>query len=201
MPAARESLLDAAYTALARRPWPGVRMVDVAATAGVSRQTLYNEFGSKDGLARALLRRETDGYLHGVERALAEEREPADRLAAVAAWTVGAARTNVLVRAALTGCWSERLPAPSRAAGSTSSVPAQRRADAGVPSAGELLALVRDRTVLALGGRGRVRDPDLARACESAVRLALSYVVAPAGNGDDPAELVRGAIGRWVAAK
>ncbi|WP_030780939.1 TetR/AcrR family transcriptional regulator [Streptomyces sp. NRRL S-920] len=201
MPAARESLLDAAYTALARRPWPGVRMVDVAAVAGVSRQTLYNEFGSKDGLARALLRRETDGYLHGVERALAEEREPADRLAAVAAWTVGAARGNALVRAALTGCWSERLPTPSRVGGSTSSVPAQRRADAGVPSSAELLALVRDRAVTALGGRGRPRDPELALACESAVRLALSYVVAPARNDDDPAELVRGAIGRWVAAK
>src|SRR5690606_13349312 len=59
MPAARESLLDAAYAALARRPWSAVRMVDVAAAAGVSRQTLYNEFGSKDGLARALVRRET----------------------------------------------------------------------------------------------------------------------------------------------
>ncbi|MGW0531676.1 TetR/AcrR family transcriptional regulator [Streptomyces sp. NPDC003032] len=200
MPAARESLLDAAYTALTRRPWPGVRMVDVAAVAGVSRQTLYNEFGSKDGLARALLRRETDGYLHGVERALAEEREPADRLAAVAAWTVGAARGNALVRAALTGCWGERLPAPSRAVGSTSSVPAQRRADAGVPSSAELLALVRDRAVAALGGRGRPKDPELALACESAVRLALSYVVAPARNDDDPAELVRGAIGRWVGA-
>ncbi|QEU91941.1 TetR/AcrR family transcriptional regulator [Streptomyces kanamyceticus] len=202
MPAARESLLDAAYTALARRPWPGVRMVDVAAVAGVSRQTLYNEFGSKDGLARALLRRETDGYLHGVERALAEEREPAERLAAVAAWTVGAARGNALVRAALTGCWGERLPAPSRSKGSTSPVPAQRRADAGVPTSAELLALVRDRAVLALGGRGRsARDPELALACESAVRLALSYVVAPAGSDDDPAELVRGAIGRWVSAK
>lgn len=41
-------LLDAAYTALARRPWSAVRMVDVAASAGVSRQTLYNEFGSKE---------------------------------------------------------------------------------------------------------------------------------------------------------
>ncbi|MEU1149731.1 TetR/AcrR family transcriptional regulator [Streptomyces sp. NPDC005863] len=201
MPAARESLLDAAYTALARRPWPGVRMVDVAATAGVSRQTLYNEFGSKDGLARALLRRETDGYLHGVERALAEERDPADRLAAVAAWSVRAARANPLVRAALTDCWGERLPPPSRVAGSISPVPAQRRADAGVPSAAELLALVRDRAVLALGGRGRARDPELALACESAVRLALSYVVAPAGNDDDPAELVRGAIGRWVGVR
>src|SRR4051812_47333613 len=58
MPAARESLLDAAYTALARRAWSAVRMVDVAAVAGVSRQTLYNEFGSKEGLARALVRRE-----------------------------------------------------------------------------------------------------------------------------------------------
>ncbi|MFF8641835.1 TetR/AcrR family transcriptional regulator [Streptomyces sp. NPDC015345] len=201
MPAARESLLDAAYTALARRPWPGVRMVDVAAVAGVSRQTLYNEFGSKEGLARALLRRETDGYLHGVERALAEEREPAERLAAVAAWTVGAARGNALVRAALTGCWSERLPAPSRAAGAPSSVPAQRRADAGVPSSAELLGMVRDRAVAALGGRGRGRDPELALACESAVRLALSYVVAPARDDDDPAELVRGAIGRWVAGR
>ncbi|CAM5454777.1 hypothetical protein SALBM135S_04374 [Streptomyces alboniger] len=159
MPAARESLLDAAYTALARRSWPGVRMVDVAAVAGVSRQTLYNEFGSKDGLARALLRRETDGYLHGVERALAEEREPADRLAAVAAWTVGAARGNPLVRAALTGCWGERLPAPSRVTGSSSPVPAQRRADAGVPSSAELLALVRDRAVVALGGRGLPGSP------------------------------------------
>ncbi|MGW4277962.1 TetR/AcrR family transcriptional regulator, partial [Streptomyces seoulensis] len=57
MPAARESLLDAAYVALARLPWPAVRMVDVAAAAGVSRQTLYNEFGGKDGLARALVSR------------------------------------------------------------------------------------------------------------------------------------------------
>ncbi|MEU5577046.1 TetR family transcriptional regulator [Streptomyces huasconensis] len=196
---ARESLLDAAGAALARRPWSRVRMVDVAAGAGFSRQTLYNEFGSKEGLARALLRRETDGYLRGVDRALAQEREPAERLAAVAAWTVGAARANALVRAALTGCWSERLPVPSRVAGSTSSVLAQRRADAGTPSSAELLGLVRDRAVAALGGRGR--DPELALACESALRLALSYIVAPARDDDDPAELVRGAIGRWVAGR
>ncbi|UFQ17940.1 MULTISPECIES: TetR/AcrR family transcriptional regulator [Streptomyces] len=198
---ARESLLDAAGAALARRPWSRVRMVDVAAGAGFSRQTLYNEFGSKEGLARALLRRETDGYLRGVDRALAQEREPAERLAAVAAWTVGAARANALVRAALTGCWSERLPVPSRVAGSTSSVPAQRRADAGTPSSAELLGLVRDRAVAALGGRGRGGDPELALACESALRLALSYIVAPARDDDDPAELVRGAIGRWVAGR
>ncbi|MEV8016301.1 TetR/AcrR family transcriptional regulator [Streptomyces sp. NPDC086554] len=198
MPAARESLLDAAYTALARRPWPGVRMVDVAAVAGVSRQTLYNEFGSKDGLARALLRRETDQYLHGVERALAAEGGPVDRLAAVTSWTIGAARGNALVRAMLTGCWSERLPAPSRPGVSSSPVPAQRRADAGVPTPAELLALVRDKAVHALNGRARPKDTEeLAMACESAVRMALSYVIAPSPKGEDPVELVRGVLGLW----
>ncbi|MEV2250004.1 TetR/AcrR family transcriptional regulator [Streptomyces sp. NPDC050147] len=201
MPAARESLLDAANTALARRPWPGVRMVDVAATAGVSRQTLYNEFGSKDGLARALLRRETDAYLHGVERALAVEGGPVDRLTAVSAWTIAAARGNALARAMLTGCWSERLPAPTRPGISSSPVPAQRRADAGVPSPAELLALVRDKAVNALNGRARPKDTEeLAMACESAVRMALSYVVAPSPADEDPVELVRGTLGRWINA-
>lgn len=202
MPGARDSLLDAAGTALDRRPWPGVRMVDVAATAGVSRQTLYNEFGSKDGLARALLRRETDAYLHGVERALAVDGGPMDRLAAVSAWTIAAARANELTRAMLTGCWSERLPAPSRpGVVSASSVPAQRRADAGVPSPTELLALVRDKAVNALNGRARPKDTEeLAMACESAVRMALSYVVAPSPTDEDPVELVRGVLGHWTGA-
>ncbi|MGW7369491.1 TetR family transcriptional regulator, partial [Streptomyces sp. NPDC054841] len=47
MPTAREALLNAALTALSGLPWSGIRMVDVASAAGVSRQTLYNEFGSK----------------------------------------------------------------------------------------------------------------------------------------------------------
>ncbi|WP_143570476.1 TetR/AcrR family transcriptional regulator, partial [Streptomyces acidiscabies] len=128
MPSARESLLDAAFAALARRSWSTVRMVDVAAAAGVSRQTLYNEFGSKDGLARALVRREADGYLAGVERAFAEEGDVSERLALLAEWTVAHARDNPLVRAMLTGCWSERLPAPPlRAVLSATAVPAQRR--------------------------------------------------------------------------
>ncbi len=122
MPAARESLLDAAYTALMNRPWAAVRMVDVAAAAGVSRQTLYNEFGSKEGLARALVRRETENYLAGVARALARgasaagtRGDAAGRVVAAAAWTLRTARANPLVRAALTGCWGDRLPTPAPA--------------------------------------------------------------------------------------
>jgi AcrR family transcriptional regulator len=196
MPAARESLLDAAYTALARRPWSTVRMVDVAAVAGVSRQTLYNEFGSKEGLARALVRREADGYLAGVERALAASADPRERLVATAEWTVSAVRGNALVRAMLTGCWNERLPSPTLSpVPSSSAVPAQRRADGPLPSPSDFVGLVRDRAVAALSGPGGTRSDavELARACELVVRLSLSCVAAPPGPGG-VAGLVRAAL-------
>ncbi|MGF0170318.1 TetR/AcrR family transcriptional regulator [Streptomyces sp. Marseille-Q5077] len=201
MPAARESLLDAAYTALARRSWSAVRMVDVAAAAGVSRQTLYNEFGSKEGLARALVRREADGYLAGVERALATPSDARDRLTATAEWTAGLARDNALVRAMLTGCWSERLPSPTLSAvPSSSAVPAQRRADGPLPSPGDFVGMVRDRAVAVLTGPGvnKSDTADLARSCELVVRLALSCVAAPPGEGG-VADLVRSALYRQLA--
>ncbi|MFF9216046.1 TetR/AcrR family transcriptional regulator [Streptomyces viridosporus] len=198
MPAARESLLDAACAALARRPWSAVRMVDVAAAAGVSRQTLYNEFGSKDGLARALVRREADGYLAGVDRALTGSADARERLTATAEWTISAARGNALVRAVLTGCWSERLPAPARTpVRSGSVVPAQRRADGPLPSPTDFVALVRDRAVAVLAGSDAPRTDalDLARSCELVVRLALSCVAAPPVEGG-VADLVRSVLHR-----
>ncbi|ADI07138.1 TetR family transcriptional regulator [Streptomyces bingchenggensis BCW-1] len=194
MPAARESLLDAAFTALADRPWAVVRMVDVAVAAGVSRQTLYNEFGSKDGLARALVRREAEAYLIGVERALSGATGaagPNERLAAAAGWTVRAAAANPLVRAVLTGCWSERLPSPVRPG-----TPSPRRPGIPdpLPSPVDLLAQIRDRAVRLLAGvwpQGGAAE--LAQACETAVRLALSYVVAPVSE-EEVESLVRGAL-------
>ncbi|HET6859376.1 MAG TPA: TetR/AcrR family transcriptional regulator [Streptomyces sp.] len=222
MPTARDALLEAAFAALADRPWSAVRMVDVAAAAGVSRQTLYNEFGSKDGLARALVLREADAYLTGVERALAERSgDHRDRLLSVAEWTAAAARANPLVRALLTGCWGERLPAPhpagsgARAHRPPSPVPAQRRADAGTPAPAQLIAAVRDRSVAALErgrtagkGAGGSKDPqtaagspaskeeagEVAYRCELAVRLALSYVVAPGGARDELGRLIGAAL-------
>lgn len=183
MPTAREALLNAAMAALGGLPWSAVRMVDVASAAGVSRQTLYNEFGSKEGLARALVRREADAYLHGVERALRAGADTADRLVSVVEWTVGEAAARPLLRALLTGCWGDRLPAPRPApirSRVQAGAPAQRRADAGAPAPGELLAAVRERSraVLERDGTGPGEE-----ACELAVRLALSYVVAPDAQG------------------
>ncbi|MGW0607616.1 TetR/AcrR family transcriptional regulator [Streptomyces sp. NPDC002644] len=192
MRTARDTLLEAAERALDGQPWAVVRMVDVAAAAGVSRQTLYNEFGSKEGLARALVRRAADAYLAGLDRALASHTDPRERLAAVAEWTVRAGRGSVIARALLTGCWGEGLPAPVlTAVPSSSAVPAQRRADGALPSPSELVALARDRAVAALGAA-----PGAARACELAVRVGLSCVLAPPPPGTTPTDLLRTALPR-----
>ncbi|MFF2405657.1 TetR/AcrR family transcriptional regulator [Streptomyces sp. NPDC058092] len=187
MPTARDALLDAALTALATLPWSAVRMVDVASAAGVSRQSLYNEFGSKDGLARALVRSAADGYLTGVERALGSAGGTGDRLAATAVWTVRAIRANALVRGLLTGCWGDRLPRPVRPAMPTASrVPAQRRADAGTPTPAELLGEVQERAVAALDeGRPPPDIEALAATCEIVLRLALGYALVPALPGTE----------------
>lgn len=168
---AREALLDAALAALVHRPWPAVRMADLAAAARVSRQTLYNEFGSKEGLARALVRREADAYLHGVRNLLAAPGPPERNLVAVAEWTVARAAVRPTLRALLTGAWNERLPQPRpvRPGARPAPVPAQRRADAGPPAPGELVA----EAAASAGERW-------AAGCELALRIALSHVVAPA---------------------
>ncbi|MFI0982961.1 TetR/AcrR family transcriptional regulator [Streptomyces sp. NPDC021093] len=187
MPTAREALLDAACAALAARPWSAVRMVDVAAAAGVSRQTLYNEFGSKDGLARALVRREADRFLAGVDRVLGDRTgSDSDRLAGVAEWIVRAAQENQLVRALVTGCWPERLPSGRAARGipAAAAGPAQRRADGGAPGAGEVVAVVRDRVAASVGDRWP---------CEVVVRVAVSWAVAPGAKGG-VGEFVRGVV-------
>ncbi|MCW2491564.1 MAG: Transcriptional regulator, TetR family [Frankiales bacterium] len=79
----RDSLQDAAGEALARDSWTATRIADLAAAVGVSRQTVYNEFGSKDELGRALLLRESIRFLNEVEAALDEH--PGDAVAGLTA--------------------------------------------------------------------------------------------------------------------
>jgi AcrR family transcriptional regulator len=190
-------------SALAAQSWAAVRMVDVAAAAGVSRQTLYNEFGSKEGVARALARREADDFLAGVERAIAtaEHRgaDAGDCFAAATAWTLQSARRNPLVRAALTGRRSERLP-------TVVPFPTPRpyyrpRTDESAPSPRELVAEFRVRAAGALEHTHPELDPaDLGWACEAAVRVILSYALAPAASDEEAclqvARLVRGLLAR-----
>ncbi|MCG3039499.1 TetR/AcrR family transcriptional regulator [Streptomyces sp. S1A] len=192
-PTARQALLRAARAALADRPWPRIRMVEVAAAAGFSRQTLYSEFGSKDGLGAALVARELEVLLDRTARAAQRAARSASRTvsgpaadpvagcAAAAVSVVRAACRDPLVRAALTGCWESRLPPPG-------------------PEADRAAAGLRDRTAAALvsagaAAGGTTGPAALRHACEVGLRLALSYVVAPC---DGPPEATEEAAGTHV---
>ena len=48
----RDVVLDAMRQELMIQDWSAITLSDVARTAGVSRQTIYNEFGSRKGLAQ-----------------------------------------------------------------------------------------------------------------------------------------------------
>ncbi|MBO2463709.1 TetR family transcriptional regulator [Actinomadura violacea] len=63
----RERMLDATSAIVEAGDWGALRLARVARAAGVSRQTAYNEFGSKVGLGRALVEREVDAFLGGVQ--------------------------------------------------------------------------------------------------------------------------------------
>ena len=56
----RDSILDAMREELLAKDWSAVRLSDVARTAGISRQTIYNEFGSRQGLAQGYALRLAD---------------------------------------------------------------------------------------------------------------------------------------------
>jgi len=79
----RNTLLDGARDELQRRPWAEITMADIAAAAGVSRQTLYKEFGSREAFAQAFVLRESDRFLNAVEQAVREHLDdPATALSA-----------------------------------------------------------------------------------------------------------------------
>ncbi len=67
----RDSVLDAMRELLTGRDWSAITLADVAGAAGVSRQTIYNEFGSRQGLAQGYALRLADRLVDAVEGAIA----------------------------------------------------------------------------------------------------------------------------------
>lgn len=56
----RDTIVDAVDGLVRSRGWSATTMSDVAAAAGVSRQTVYNEFGSRQALVEAYVLREIE---------------------------------------------------------------------------------------------------------------------------------------------
>lgn len=66
----RDSVLDAMRDLLLNRDWSAITLADVARAAGISRQTIYNEFGSRQGLAQGYALRLADRLVDSVNAAI-----------------------------------------------------------------------------------------------------------------------------------
>jgi AcrR family transcriptional regulator len=86
--AARTLLRDTVITAVddlvRSRGWSATTMSDVATAAGVSRQTLYNEFGSRSSLVEAYITREIETLVAQVTEAVRANADDAHRALRIA---------------------------------------------------------------------------------------------------------------------
>jgi len=64
----RDSILDGMRDLLLSRDWSAITLADVARAAGLSRQTIYNEFGSRQGLAQAYALRLADRLVDVIDQ-------------------------------------------------------------------------------------------------------------------------------------
>jgi AcrR family transcriptional regulator len=66
----RDLILDGMRELLLHRDWSAITLSDVARAAGISRQTIYNEFGSRHGLAQGYALRLADRLVDHVDDAI-----------------------------------------------------------------------------------------------------------------------------------
>lgn len=160
----RERVLDTAASLAVEHGWDRVRIGEVATTSGVSRPTLYREFGTKDGVGEALVAREADRFFTGIATVLEESESVPDGVRASVRFTLDEAADNPLLRAILTGSRS----------GDTGLLPfLTTRGDAIIAGGSGLVgSWVRRR---APEVEGRVVDD----AVDAVVRLTISHLVSP----------------------
>lgn len=178
----RSTLLDAMREELCTREWAAVTMADVARAAGVSRQTLYKAFGSRQEFAQAYVLREVDCFLEDVEAAVrAHLDEPARAIAAAFTTFLSAAAEDPFVRGIVSG-----------------------------ESGGELLPLVTtqgqpvlehatERLAAFLGEGWPQMTPEQAQLlAECVVRLAISHAALPSGPAGLTADSVATLLGPYL---
>lgn len=178
----RETLLDATLALLVERDWADVTMSDVAAAAGVSRQTLYTEIGSRSDLGQALVIREADRFLTDVEQAVRSNfDDPVAALSAAFDVFLTRAREHPLIRSVVSGAGNEGL------------LPF-------VTTQGQpVVALAADRLVAVIHeGWPHVAEDDARLIAESVVRLAISHAALPTGPAGMTAASVATLLGPFL---
>lgn len=177
-----ERVVAAAAELTLEAGWAGVTMGKLAERVGVSRQTVYNEVGSKPQLAEEMVLAELAKFLAEVD--VAFDRHPDDLVAAIRAASRGVlelAGANALLQAVVSasyGAETELLPLLTT------------RNDALVLAATQAVAA----RVAAYDVRIDARHLDAA--IDMVVRLVLSHVVHPIGSPADTADDIA-----WISSR
>lgn len=181
----RERVLEAAHRHTVDRGWERVRVGEIAIASGVSRPTLYREFGNKDGLGEALMIREADRFLAAIAEELDRDHGgPGDAIGAASRLVVAEAAVNPLLRTVLTG---------SRA-GDAGLLPfLTSRSEAIRESARGLIAAWLGERVPTLG------PSTVDETVDAIVRLVISHVVAPAVDPVEVGERLSRLVQRYVS--
>lgn len=180
--AVRERSFAIATEHLRTKPWDQLRIGHLAVEVGVSRPTIYAEFGSKEGFGEALVLHEVSRVLAGIQVILDEDAaRPAKSLEKAAEFALDEANRSPVVRSIL-----------SMGAGS----PNDDRS---------LLPFVttRARPMMLTASESlyewfKVHSPslskrDLLESVDSFVRLAISHMLSPENVEQTPAKLARAA--------
>ena len=178
----RERVIDAAVTLTTQVGWAQVTMGRLADVVGVSRQTVYNEVGSKPALAEAMILRELDRFLGLVT--VAFDAHPTDLVGAIrdASYAVlEASQDNPLLHAIVSathGADTELLPLLTTHAGA-------------LLSTAKLVVVERVAPYdVGLGAE------ELDAAIDMVVRVVLSHVMQPSAPPARTADDIA-----WVAAR
>jgi AcrR family transcriptional regulator len=163
----RETLFGAARDQLESKAWSETTMSNIAGAAGVSRQTLYKEFGSRDEFAQAFVIHEGERFLDGVDDAVREHLDdPRAAVDAALRTFLVSAGEDPLVRILLSDDGTGgMLPFVT-----TQGMPVVQWATA------RLTATIEE-------GWPQAPPAKVKLLAESLVRLAISYITAP---GDTP---------------
>lgn len=178
----RDTLLDAARRELEQRAWSDVTMAEVAAAAGVSRQTLYREFGSREEFAQVFVIREAEHFLDAVERSVRSNADdPRAAIGAALGAFLSTAGGDPLIRTLLSDDGTGgMLPFVT-----TQGTPV-------VHWASERLG-----SVIATSWPQAPAD-EIRLLAESLVRLAISYITTPDGSPEAAAASVTALLGPYV---
>lgn len=178
----RARVLDETRRLVLDRGWESVRMADVAAASGLSRPTLYAQFGDRRRLGEELVLRELEAFLDGVRGALdGRPGDPEGALRDAVRLALDEGRRNPLLHAVLT----------SARAGHPGLLPLLTTDAAAV--LGAVLAVVRGWAAHELPG---VAPDAVDAAADVLARLTVSHLVSPSA---EPLETVAGRLARVAA--